>query len=929
MTAPILVTKLFIPPTRTEIVQRPGLIDRLTDGLDRKLTLLSAPAGFGKTTLVSHWVENLRSNLERDSQSIKVAWLSLDEDDNDPVRFLNYFIVALNQNKGNETDLGRGALSMLQSPQPPPPNTVLISLINDLAAIPEKIIFILDDYHLIEADPVHQALVFLLDNIPPQLHLVIATRQDPPLSLSRLRARDQITELRAADLRFTSSEAADFLNQVMGLNLSSGDIAELETRTEGWIAGLQLAAISMRGYENRANFIKSFTGGHRLVLDFLIEEVLGQQPESIQNFLLQTSILDRMTGLLCDAVRFGNTKSPGSSNGTAFSSQETGQETLKMLDHANLFIVPLDEERRWYRYHHLFGDLLRQRLRQTQPDQLPILQRQASKWCQQNGFIDEAIEYTLRAGDFEQAAGLIGEFVDARWPYTDHIRIRRWLSRLPDEVIVSHPHLCILLALHLNQSGRLDEAEQCLRSVEQILENEHSFGTMSLAEPDLMILRGRAAVTRAGLASYQGDIPGIIRHANQALECLPEHDATWRSLAYDSLGIAYSFMGEVDLAYQAREKGLEASRATGNIYMILFLSLKLVVCLRDQGRLQQALDICHQQQLEIANETWLSQTAIVGWLYTLWGEVLAEINELEEALRLAKMGTQLTERCKDMQLLGSSYLCILRILFSRGDFADAEGVIRNLETIVIENKLSPWIMNQIRAWQARLWLVQGDLDAASQWVEGLDVDIDGELAHVHDFDHVILARIFIAQERLDETFELLQRMFEAAEAGGRISKMVEILILQALAFKAGSNTIQALAKLKRALTLAEPGGFIRTFVDEGQPMASLLYEALNRGISPEYVQRLLAAFPVTAPEEAASTKSQVDQSKLIEPLSEREIEVLQLIAKGLTNQVIATRLVLSPHTIKTHTRNIYSKLAVNNRTQAVDIARTLGILPPI
>jgi len=341
MASPILITKLYIPPTRSELVQRPELIERLKDGLDRKLTLISAPAGFGKTTLVSHWVEKLREKDELDDQPIQVAWLSLDEDDNDLVRFLTYFVTALNQIENINADLGRGALRMLQSPQLPSPNTVLISLLNDLTANPQKIIFVLDDYHLIQTQTIHQALVFLLENLPPQLHLVIATRQDPPLFLSRLRARDQIIELRAADLRFTSTEAADFLNQVMGLNLSTEDIAELESRTEGWIAGLQLAAISMRGRKDRRGFIKSFTGGHRLVLDFLIEEVLGQQPESIQNFLLQTAVLDRMTGSLCNAL----------------TGQENSQEILEMLDHANLFIVPLDAERHWYRYHHLFADL--------------------------------------------------------------------------------------------------------------------------------------------------------------------------------------------------------------------------------------------------------------------------------------------------------------------------------------------------------------------------------------------------------------------------------------------------------------------------------------------------------------------------------------------------------------------------------------------
>ena len=425
-----MVTKLFVPPTRAELVHRPGLIELLNNGLNRKLTLLSAPAGFGKTTLVSHWVEHLQINNEIGGQPIKVAWLSLDGDDNDPVRFLTYLIAALNQIKDIETKLGQGALSMLQSPQPPPPNTVLISLINELAAIPEKIVFVLDDYHLIKEDPIHQALVFLLENMPPQLHLVIATRQDPSLSMGRLHARDQVTEIRAADLRFTSSEAAEFLNQVMGLNLSSRDIAELETRTEGWVAGLQLAAISMQGRQDREGFIKSFTGSHRLVLDYLIEEVLVQQPESIQNFLLQTSILNRLTGSLCDAL----------------TGRDNGQQILETLERANLFIVPLDNERHWYRYHHLFADLLRQHLRQIQLDQIQELHYRASEWYKQNGFTEEAIEHSLRAKDFNRAANLIEELADDVWQRGEHTKLRRWLDGLPIESVFSNPYLCILHA---------------------------------------------------------------------------------------------------------------------------------------------------------------------------------------------------------------------------------------------------------------------------------------------------------------------------------------------------------------------------------------------------------------------------------------------------------------------------------------------------
>jgi len=421
MDIPLLQTKLYIPPVRPELVSRPRLIEQLNKGLHRKLTLISAPAGFGKTTVVSDWIRQ---------SEIPVAWLSLDDGDNDPVQFLTYFIATLEQ---IDNTIGQTGQGMLQSPQPPPPEALITALINEIAAVPSQFVLVLDDYHLIEAQAIHDALTFLLEHLPPRMHLIIAAREDPPLSLARLRARGQLTELRATDLRFTSAEAAEFLIQVMDLNLSAEDIAALETRTEGWIAGLQLAAISMQGRADTASLVQSFTGSHRHVLDYLVEEVLEQQSESVQAFLLHTSILDRLTGTLCDAV----------------TGQDNGRATLEILDRANLFIVPLDDERRWYRYHHLFGDLLRQRLRQTQSEQVPTLHNKASEWYEQKGFVDEAIDHALRGECFERAVHLIEAHVDTIWQRGEHAKLRRWLDRLPAEVSSSKPQLCIFRAYYL------------------------------------------------------------------------------------------------------------------------------------------------------------------------------------------------------------------------------------------------------------------------------------------------------------------------------------------------------------------------------------------------------------------------------------------------------------------------------------------------
>jgi LuxR family maltose regulon positive regulatory protein len=638
VTTPLLRTKLYIPPVRPELVPRPRLIERLNAGLHRKLTLVSAPAGFGKTTLVSEWVQAMGGA----TPPIAIAWLSLDESDNDPTRFLVYFVAALQtlalrcppsmsrgEVEGIEANIGKGALSALQSSQPPPTEDILTVLINEITAIPDRIVLVLDDYHLIGAQPIHDALTFLLRHLPPRMHLVIAAREDPLLPLARLRARGQLTELRATDLRFTSSEAAEFLNQAMSLDLSEKDIVALETRTEGWIAGLQLAAISMQGHKDTSSFINSFTGSHRFVLDYLIEEVLEQQSESVQTFLRQTAVLNRLTGPLCDAVRFGYAETPSSSEGTAVTKQENGQAVLEALEAANLFIVPLDEERRWYRYHHLFADLLRQRLSQTQPEQVPTLHRRASEWFEQNGFADEAIEHALRADDFDHAADMIEKHVDAIWGFGQHAILQRWVAELPDALVFSKPQLCIFHAWYLWVNGQLDAAERTLQAAEQAIDSSADRATetdpqeqVSITNSDRAKLQGRAAAVRAFIGSFRGDVPGIIQHARQALLYLPQQDLTWRTLAAIVLGDAHLFKGDMTEAYRARLEALGTSKAAGDVYLNMIVNQKLLVVLRQQGQLQRTAEVC-QQQMQFANESGISETVMVGNLLEIGGVVLA------------------------------------------------------------------------------------------------------------------------------------------------------------------------------------------------------------------------------------------------------------------------------------------------------------------
>ena len=909
MSINLLRTKLFVPPLRPSLVHRPDLIKRLNKGMQQgcKLTLISAPAGFGKTTLMSAWAQQCEQ---------PAAWLSLDESDNDVTHFLTYLAATLQTIDGN---IGKELLTTLQSAGTVNIESFLTTLLNEISELPNDVILILDDYHVIESRPIDKAIIFLLDHLPSCMHLVIVSRIDPSLPLSRLRASGHLTELRAVDLRFSSTEAAEFLNQVMGLELAVEDITALETRTEGWIAGLQLAALSLQGHEDTATLIKSFTGSHRFVLDYIIEEVLEQQPEDIQNFLLQTAVLDRMTGSLCDALM----------------GQNTGQMTLERLEHANLFIIPLDDDRQWYRYHHLFADLLRQRQRQVLPEETAVLHHKASQWYEQNGFTDESIEHALRAQDFGRATKLIERIAEAVWARGISSKLQRWLTKLPVEFLCAKPQLCIFHAWYLIGSGDQDTANRILQAAEQKLAT-YTDEDIENKSPEQeqhqhlgsATLRGRLATTQAFAAFYRGDILAIIQQARQALEYLPAQNLSWRSTALHLLGDAYDFSGEMEVAYHSRLKAVEASRASGNNISIMIANLKLAIVLRHQGRLQQVIEIC-RQQLEFANENGMAQSVVVGWLLAIWGEVLAEINGLDAAKQQAKRGVALTERGGDLAMLGWSYICLIRILFSCGELATAAEIVHKMENIARESDMLPLFMNLTSAWQVRLWLAQGKLEAVAQWVDARGLDADRRPTYLHEMEYMVLARFLIIQRRLNEASKLLQNLLEATKAGGRISRMIEVLLLQAMLLQDSGDTNRAITALDQALRLAEPGGFVRVFIDEGLPMAQLLSKTADLGIMPDYTGKLLAAFKAEAQAgESASYSPPIPpaQSQL-ELLSQRELEVLHLIAQGCSNREVSKRLYLALNTVKGHNSRIFGKLGVKNRTQAINKAIALKLIP--
>jgi ATP/maltotriose-dependent transcriptional regulator MalT len=907
----LLETKLYVPRSRGGLVLRPRLSERLDRGTASKLVLVSAPAGFGKTTLLTEWLAARPAALAEERLA---AWLSLDPGDNDPASFWAYVIAAL---RTVASGVGESALALLDTPQPPPIETVLTTLLNDLGAVAGEIVLVLDDYHVIDARDVQDGMAFLLDHLPPRLHVVIASRADPALPLARMRARGELAEIRAAELRFTAAEAAAYLNEVMGLQLTARDVTALEGRTEGWIAALQLAALSMQGRDDLAGFIAGFAGDDRYVVDYLAEEVLARQPDRVQAFLLQTSILARLSGPLCDAV----------------TGQGGGKGMLEELDRGNLFLVSLDDRRRWYRYHHLFADVLQARLQDEHPGQVPDLHRRASQWHEQNGERPAAIGHALAAGDFERAAGLVELAIPAMRRTRQEATLRGWLEVLPGEVVRARPVLSVNFAGVLLMGGELEGVDDRLRDAERWLEpstghREEPRGPsaeMVVAdEEEYHRLPATIEMYRAGQALAQGDAPGTVRHAQRAIELALDDDHLCRASAAALLGLVYWGSGDLDAGHRGYSACVEGLRRAGHIADTFGCAIALADIRSTQGRLGAALRT-FEQALQLADEQGGPVLRGTADMYVGMSEVARERDDLPAATGLLLRSQELGEHTGLPQNQYRWRVAMARVREAEGDLRGALDLLNDAERRYVSDFFPN--VRPVPALRARVWIALGRLGEALGWAREHGLSVDDGLSYLREFEHITLARLLLARYQVEraepslhQAARLLERLLPAAEEGGRTGRVIEILVLRALAHQALGDIPAALGVLDRAVTLAEPEGYVRVFADEGPPMTSLLRAAAKQGTRQDYVRRLLAAATGIKPNGPR-------EQALIEPLSERELDVLRLLGSELDGPAIARELMVSLNTMRTHTKNIYAKLAVTNRRAAVRRAAELGLLP--
>jgi LuxR family maltose regulon positive regulatory protein len=917
----LLSTKLSIPPLRPRLVERPRLIQALNRGMDCGFVLISAPAGYGKSTLLSAWLNQL---------AFPSTWFSIDEEDNHPNRFLAYLTAALRKIEPSVDEFEDTALKSLPLP---PMEVVLTPLINHLASVERRFCLVLDNYHEIKNQVVHQAMTFLLEHRPASLHLVIATRADPPLSLSRMRGRAQMAEIRLADLRFSAQEISAFLGKVMELNLSEKDLAFLETITEGWIAGLQMAGLSLLGREEVSAFIQSFSGEHRYILDFLFEEVFQRQSAELQNFLLQTAVLEQFSGNLCDAVTL----------------QSNSQAILETLERSNLFLIALDEQRKWYRYHHLFSDLLKSRLKQTYPNLGALLYQRASSWYAEEHDLEKAITYALAAMDYERVASLVEQVAQNLDMQNEQAMLASWVGRLPADILEKHPWLCVYRAWGYYWTGRREVEEEWLQLAEKALEKTFD-GKVS--ERDHIL--GHIAAIRAHTALVAENIPRALEMGEEALRLLPESDEMRFETAI-ALGGAYWALGDAlqseqafGVARAAVSKARHTSIAVGPIGYGGIQQVK-------QGRLQDAM-ASFQDALRMATLSDGRETPVAGFPLVRLGDVWRERNDLPLASQYLFRGLEQCLRLSQPDVLTDAYVCFGRYQLAVGDLVGTRASLQKADQIAQQIKVDRWILCWLEDLRLRIWLAEGNLEAVNQWVENCGLSPDGKFSYQHDLHHQNLARALVAQavsarRRSSYTIaaSLLDRLRIAAEGAGWVHELIRIMVLQVINEQAFGTEEMALNHLTQALSLAQPGGYMRVFLDEGENLKRLLWQldhdleensAASSAQLRLYLSELLAAYEHPAsrlvPEQmtvmhTAAVKVEPTirstQSDLwVERLSKREVEVLKLLAQGYSDKRIAQTLQIARETVHKHLMNIYGKLEVHNRTTAVARARELGYL---
>ena len=889
----LLITKLHCPRFSTYAVPRPQLAGQIANTFraGQPFLLISAPAGFGKTSLLSEWI--LESGWH-------VAWLTLDGEDNDPARFWSYFLTALQELWEN---LGANAQDMLRSQPPAPIDSFLTVLLNEFSAVSDPFALVLDDYHLINNSAIHAGLTFLIDHLPSQTHLIISSRADPPLPLARWRAGGILAEIRADNLRFTQEETSVFLTEVLGLPLSSGEVAALAERTEGWIAGLQLAALSMQGRTDLTSFIADFTGSHHYIVDYLTEEILQRQPEPIQSFLLHTSILDQMCSPLCEAV----------------TGRAGAQETLEYLERANLFLQPLDDERYWYRYHQLFLEMLRARLRRLEPGLIPRLQQHASQWYEQNGWAADAIRYALSAKDFERAADLVeANAVTTFWQHSEISTMLAWLDTLPDELVQRRPRLCLFHAWALLLSGQLEAVETRLEDLEQYLAQRHAGET----EPaEIRGLRGQAAAIRARLARIHDDLPRSIELCHLALEYLPSDDLFLRGVISLNLGLAYWQSGDITFAIQVLAETSAIHPPGGNLGTSLAAMEFLADLQAEQGSLHQAART-YRKVIEQAAGAGGRPAPITSWAYAGMGELQLQWNDLDAARHSIEKSLELARLWGNADGLAWAPLHLAQLKAARNDWEEADKALSQAEQIVQQANVAPWTAAEVAGYRGKLWISGGNVPEAVGWAQEHGLEAENNISYLQLPEYLSFTRLLIVQGKFNELHRLLERMLRLAESLGLNGRVIEILVLQALTFQAQEESEQTAEVLERALAMAEPEGYQRLFLDEGERMKMILREYLQRqGQKPDRVIRNYAIGLL-------STLIRSEDGQIVLPnlLSERELEILRLLAEGLTNRGIAQRLYISPGTVKTHLKHIYHKLEAGNRTEAVTRARQLGLI---